>query len=123
MRWTLLLPIRGVCHSRESGNPQGVSAPSILLYIGVSGDEEECMNIRIEKRITDGGIHVLTCERVDSRFRGNDTHRGNFFATDSAKEFSIGTNGGASNTPSAKNATDPSGTFDPIGEYRSRVRT
>ncbi|MFH1011438.1 MAG: hypothetical protein V1784_09435 [bacterium] len=36
------------------------------------------MNIRIEKRIADGGIPIMIWERVDSRFRGNDTiHDGN----------------------------------------------
>ncbi len=31
------------------------------------------MNMRNEKRIADGRIHSMTWERVDSRFRGNDT--------------------------------------------------
>jgi len=44
------------------------------LCSGLTRDQKERRNIRIEKRIADGGIHVLTWDRVDSRFRGNDNH-------------------------------------------------
>jgi len=42
--------------------------------IGVTNDEQECMNIGIKRAIADGGIPIMTSERVDSRFRGNDNH-------------------------------------------------
>jgi hypothetical protein len=47
-----------------------------ILHIRVTNDSEEGMNIGIEKKTAHGGISIVTWERVDSRFRGNDTISG-----------------------------------------------